>query len=171
MISEIKVGRRYNALLSLVSYANKCNSSDPDVEPVITYEELYKDALFFLDWYERLTDKSDNHFTIEDVNAALSIYGDKFVRMSRDYIEEITRVTMPVNKRNYRKRSEHRKIARYARDVGHPNNTWGLNNGHQSKGNEIEAYIATNQGKNPTEYAKALGVSRTTIYKYLKSKE
>lgn len=172
MISEIKVGCRYNALLTLVSYANKCNSSDPNVAPVITYEELHKDAMFFLDWYERMTDASDNHFTMEDVDAALCIYGDKFVRMTRDHIKEITKVEMPVNKRNYRKQADHLAKARNRCNEDYPNNTWALNNGHQSKKEEIQAYIKANPGKNPTEYARELGgISRTTIYKYLKSME
>jgi DNA-binding MarR family transcriptional regulator len=51
------------------------------------------------------------------------------------------------------------------RDVVHPNGEW---RGNKSKEQLVKEYIKNHPGENPTQIAKALNVSRPTVYKYMK---
>lgn len=167
---EAVAGGRYFAIMALAIYAKKC---DVDIE------ELYDDAMSFIEPFNKLTDGEYTHkktnkkkqrepFTEDDVNAALGVYEDKFVTFPRRDIEKLTQIEIPPNKRNGRKQDEHLKRARAVRDIDHPDGTWMEGNGRKSKAIEIATFVAKNPGLTPTEYAKALGVSRPTVYKYLK---
>ena len=53
-----------------------------------------------------------NRFTRDDVEAALSMFNEDYVTFPRDDIARLSGMTMPVNKRNWRKQTQHLRLAR-----------------------------------------------------------
>ena len=97
--------------------------------------------------------------------------GDKDIeKITIDDIEKLTDIRIERNKRNYRAQKQHLKIARATRDIIHEN--WREGNGRPkgsgTKENIVKEYIEKNPEDNPTEIARALNISRPTVYKYLK---
>ena len=73
------------------------------------------------------------------------------------------------NKHNGRPQGEHLKIARFARDLNYEEpNGWSNKNGAPTKQDEIRAYAADHPDASQRAIAKALGVSPTTVNKWLK---
>ena len=116
-------------------------------------------------------------FTEDDVKSALECLDLRFCNFSRKELESYTGVPMPPNKRNYRPQAQHLKIARFARDLNYDTpDGWREGNGRPKgspnkghpKGDAIRAYAAENPGASQRAIAKALGVSPTTVNKWLK---
>lgn len=171
LLSKARVGKRYYCLMTLVIYAKKCSSYDPKFNPnPVTYEELEADAFEIMEYFETLTDSDDNHFTEEDVMDALESYHDRFITYPREAIEYRTGIEIPKTKRNGRKQEIHLKIARSTRDILHEN--WrdgaGRPKGSGTKEQMVKDYIKDHPTDNPTQVARALKMSRTTAYKYMK---
>mgnify|MGYP000672304357 CR=1 FL=1 len=63
-----------------------------------------------------------NRFTKDDVVCALEMFNEDYVTFPRDDIAKISGLTMPVNKRNWRKQEQHLRLARgqlaILRDMG-----------------------------------------------------
>ena len=80
----------------------------------ISEQKIRRDAYAFLDHLESLTEDEDNHFSRADVKDALrALKGDRkrlSTIASREWIEDNTKVTIPANKRNYRKQKDHIKV-------------------------------------------------------------
>lgn len=95
---EVKAGGCYFSILALCSYGLKCGISE---------QKIRRDAYAFLDHLESLTEDEDNHFSRADVKDALRALKGGRKRLStiasREWIEDNTKVTIPANKRNYRK--------------------------------------------------------------------
>lgn len=102
---EVKAGGRYFSIMALCSYGLKCGISE---------YKIRRDAYAFLDHLESLTEDEDNHFSRADVKDALrALKGDRkrlSTIASREWIEDNTKVTIPANKRNYRKQKDHIKV-------------------------------------------------------------
>ncbi len=102
---EVKAGGRYFSIMALCSYGLKCGISE---------QKIRRDAYAFLDHLESLTEDEDNHFSRADVKDALrALKGDRkrlSTIASREWIEDNTKVTIPANKRNYRKQKDHVKV-------------------------------------------------------------
>ena len=130
----------------------------------IDYEELERDALALVDILDENTKDESNHFTKADVLAALKMYHEDFVNFPREKIAETTGLLILPNKRNFRNQAEHIKIMSFVRDMEYANGKW---RGNTSKEEIVTEYINSNPNKNPTEIARAIGVSRPTVYKYL----
>ena len=156
---EIQVGHRYNAILTLVIYANKCNIDD---------KELRRDAFSLLDIYEAKTEKEDNHFTKEDIEAALSAAKKDFARFPRSEIERLSGIAIPKTKRNGRPQKQHMKIMSSIRDIVHPDGEWRKGNGRPS----AEAIVYRWQKNNPdgrkADCIRDTGLSKPTVYKWWK---
>jgi DNA-binding transcriptional ArsR family regulator len=96
-----------------------------------------------------------------------------------DDITKLTQVPIEKNKRNRRGRKQHVKVMSAVRDAIYPDGTWRNKNGRpkgsRNKENRkkelIIEYAATHPEANVTDIARALGVSRPTVYKYLEEKE
>ena len=69
------------------------------------------------------------------------------------------------NKRNYRKQDQHLKLARgqleLLKEMGE------VEVGRPSKESLVREYLEDNPDHSPTEIARNLGISRTTVYKYI----
>ena len=53
-----------------------------------------------------------NRFTKDDVVCALEMFNEDYVTFPRDDIAKLSGLTMPVNKRNWRKQEQHLRLAR-----------------------------------------------------------
>ena len=59
-------------------------------------------------------------------------------------------------------------LLNFVRDnISYPNGDWRNKEGRPLKENLVKDYVDKNPDASPTEIAKNLGVSRTTVYKYL----
>ncbi|MDN8975009.1 HTH domain-containing protein, partial [Staphylococcus aureus] len=59
------------------------------------------------------------------------------------------------------------KGARAIQEINDPEGNWRNQEGRPSKENLVKEYIAENPDHTPTEIAKNLKISRTTVYKYI----
>lgn len=159
---EAVYGSRYFAVMCLVIYAVKCN---------VPYERVKADAYSLI---PIMTIKNNEKpFTAEDVECALECYDENYATFPRKDIEHISHIAIPTNKRNGRKQAEHLRRARAVRDVDYPDGGWrnkdGRPKGSGEKKNLVADFIAKNPTASVSEIAKALGVSRTTVYKWKES--
>ena len=88
-------------------------------------------------------------------------------------IEKLTDIIIERNKRNYQSQKNYLEDATAIRDVKmkQQNKVWwnekGRPKGSGIKEYLVKEYLEENPDDNPTEIARNLGVSRTTVYKYL----
>lgn len=158
---EAVVHGRYFAVLALVAYAVKCN---------VPLKELERDAYGLVPKLDRLSDEPGNRFTNYDVSCALAAYSSNELRFWRnEYMCRRAKIATHENKHNGRPQGEHLKIARFARDLNYDEpGGWINKNGAPTKRDEIRAYAAEHPDASHAAIAKALGVSRTTVIKWLK---
>ena len=98
---EIKVGHRFYGIMTLAIYAKKCG---------IDEDELRQDAFSLLRPYDDMSIESINRFTQDDVICALEMFNEDYVTFPRDDIAKLSGLSMPVNKRNWRKQKEHIQV-------------------------------------------------------------
>ena len=165
----VKEGHRYFCIMALAAFANKCG---------IEKAELIKDAEALLESFEALTTKSDNHFRMSDIHAALKAYEkENSVRWSPRMIEHWTDIEMKKTKRNKREQEVHLKMARMMRDfkMAEKGKTdWREGNGRKEETLEnskvaaavIEWMIAHPDSTNKSACARELNLSRTTVTKW-----
>lgn len=158
-------GNRYWCLFVAACYASKC--------PDVSYEELEEWAHSVRPRLDRLTRRPGNEFTAEDVEAAISVYGNPIsVKLRRDKVSQKTQLPMPVNKRNGRKQSQHMAVMRAVQSVTDPEMKWRNKNGRPkgsgTKAEAIRSYAAAHPDASHSEIAHELGVSRPTVIKWLK---
>ena len=158
---EAVVHGRYFAVLALVAYAVKCN---------VPLKELEKDAYGLVPVLDKLSAEPGNRFTDYDVACALSAYGSNDLRFwKNEYMCRRAKIAPHENKHNGRPQGEHLKIARFARDLNYDEpGGWINKNGAPTKRDEIRAYAAEHPEASQRAIAKALGVSPTTVNKWLK---
>lgn len=150
---------RYWCLNVLAAYAQKCG---------ISYEELEADALSLVPHLESLTEREDNHFTEEHALAAIDAYFDPIIhKLTRKRIERRTAIELPKNKRNGRSQAKHLEGARAIRDIN--NDNWREGNGRKPKADLVRDYALAHPDANHSEIARALGISRPTVIKWLKT--
>lgn len=154
---KVKGGHRYYFLMAMSIYAVKCN---------IPKDELKKDMYKV---FEELKDINHNHPLEEkDIYSALETYDRQYYNFTINDIEKLTDIRIDRNKRNYRNQDLHLKGARSIQEINDPNAEWRNLKGRPSKEQIVKKYINENPEANPTEIASALGVSRSTVYKYMK---
>lgn len=154
--NEATYGHRYFCIMALAIYASKCE---------IPLEELEQDAFNLI---TNMNDaNTDEPFTYEDVLSALNAYGESYKNFPRADLEKLTAIAMPLNKRNGRKQIMHLKGARAIQEINDPDGEWRNKKGQPSKAFEVKTYINDNPTATPTEIARALKISRPTVYKYM----
>lgn len=156
---KVVEGHRYFCIMSLAMYGLKCD---------IPYEEVKADAYSFLEEMESKTGNQDNHFTEEDIEDALKAYKENYMTFPRKDIEIITGISIPPNKRNYRKQEVHLMGARAIQEINDKVNqtNWRDGNGRKSKKDEVISYLLFNQKATKYKCIKDTGLSKMTVYKY-----
>lgn len=156
--NEATYGHRYFCIMALAIYAIKCN---------VSFEELEQDSF---DLIPRMNEANPQEpFTHEDVLSALNAYDENYKNFPREDLEKLTAIAMPANKRNYRTQEQHLERARAVQEIDYPNGSWRYK--QPSKEELVLDYIKENPNQTPTEIAKALNVSRPTVYKYIKKEK
>lgn len=156
-------GNRYWCIFVAACYAAKC--------PDVTYEELEAWAHRVRPILDAKTVKPHNHFTEQHVQDALAAYGNPIsVKLRRDKVAEKTQLPMPVNKRNGRKQAVHLMGARAIQEINDRVNgtDWRAGNGRKPKCDLVRSYAFDHPDASQREIAAALGVSKTTVNKWLK---
>lgn len=153
-------GHRYWCLMVLAVYAKKSD---------IEYEELSKDALGLVDFLDSLGDGTDP-FTEEDALDALEAYNGSYITYPIKTITERTGIPIEKNKRNGRTREAHMKRvnAMIDFDISMGEKDVRYHGGAPTKEAQIKAYAEAHPDANHSEIARALGVSRPTVIKWLK---
>ncbi len=154
---------RYFCLMALAIFAVKCGIEDrgrvrADMESLVPF-------LNSIDPEHPFGDDGE-------VDAALECFDLRYATFPRKDLEKITAIDMPANKRNHRKQALHLRMARsnleiLSEDAGRA--LQGRPKGTGTKAGLIRAYAAEHPEASHSGIAKALGVSRTTVIKWLKS--
>lgn len=159
-VEDIRGGHRYFFLMCMAIYACKC-----DVPKSKLKEDMYE-------VFEILKDiEHDNPITEYDIESALEAYDKEYYNFTINDIEKLTDIRIERNRRNYRKQEQHIKfingIKILKKQMGEIVQE-GRPKGSGTKEELIREYIKNNPDSSPTQIAKELKVSRTTVYKYLK---
>ena len=159
---EVSFGHRYFCVMCLAIYGVKCG---------IDAEEVERDALALIPHMNEI--EPNEPFTESDVRSALECFDERYVRFPRNDISRLSGVPVPVNKRNGQKQAFHLEEARAIRDIRQRRkgaNWWdgGNRGGAPTKEQLIKDYAAAHPDASHVQIAKALGVSRTTVVKWLK---
>lgn len=165
-------GHRYFCIMALAIFAAKCGILDRD--------RVKKDAMELLDTFNSL--KPTEPFTEDDIDSALECLDLRYCRFPRHDIEKITAVRIDSNKRRKgndrigqekhlylaRRRKEDMKTLGidFKNPEGRPA---GSLNKQYPKRDLILNYKEEHPEATQREIAKALGVSPTTVNKWLKS--
>lgn len=159
---EVTGGHRYHYLMTLAACAYKCG---------IPREQLEEDVD---DIFNQLRKVSHTHPLEEkDKITALKGYDEEFLRLPINTIRDLTGLHIEKTKRNGRSQAEHIRYMNLMRDnFTHPDGDWRKGNGRPkgsgTKEDLVKEYVKNNPEDNPTEIARALEISRPTVYKYLK---
>lgn len=157
---SIRGGHRYFFLMCMAIYACKC-----DVPMKKLKEDMYR-------MFDKLQDiEHGNPLTEYDIESALEAYDKEYFNFKIADIEKLTDVRIERNKRNHRKQEQHVKfmngIKTIKKQMGEEVKE-GRPIGSGTKEQIVKEYIKDHPTENPTQIAKALNMSRTTIYKYIK---
>ena len=162
--AKATVGHRYYCLMTLAMYAQKCSHYDAKKNPnPVTQEELEKDCFALFDRMEELTTEENNHFSNDDILAALEAFNERWTKYPRAAIEYKTAITIPANKRNGRTQAEHIKLMNYIREELNGNKDW---HGRKSKYDIVYDYVSENPNGTQYECVKVTGLDKKTVRKH-----
>lgn len=158
-VDKIRGGHRYFFLMCMAIYACKC-----DVPKKKLKEDMYK----MFDVLQEMEHK--NPLSEKDIISALEAYDKEYYNFKIVDIEYLTDIRIERNNRNYQSQKDHLEEARAIRDIRmkRQGRRWDDNNGRKSKEQLVKEYISNNPTTKPMQIAKALNISRTTVYKYMK---
>ena len=162
---QVKEGAAYNhryfCMMCLAIYGAKCN---------VPYEQVQKDVYDFVPFLNGINPQEP--FTISDADSALECYDYRYCTFPIKDIEVISAISIKRNRRNGRSQKAHLKMARMIQQLNDEENgtNWREGNGRPegsgTKKQAVEEYITGHPEATVSEVAKALGISRTTVYKY-----
>lgn len=161
-VEDIRGGHRYFFLMCMAIYACKCDVPKSKLKAdMCEVFEILKDI------------EHDNPITEYDIESALEAYDKEYYNFTINDIEKLTDIRIERNRRNYRKQEQHIKfingIKILKKQMGEIVQE-GRPKGSGTKEELIREYIKNNPDSSPTQIAKELKVSRTTVYKYKKNK-
>lgn len=135
---EIRVGHRFYGIMTLAIYAKKCG---------IDEDELRRDAFSLLRSYDEMSEDEINRFTQDDIVCALEMFNEDYVTFPRDDIAKLSGLTMPVNKRNWRKQDQHLELIRGIRDLKGKMGEAVSGGGRPEKRGQIFEYMRSHPNK------------------------
>ena len=154
---------RYFCLMCLAIYGVKCG---------VPYEQVEKDVLEFVPFMNAIN--PDDPFTVSDAESALECYDHRYCTFPIKDIEVVSAIPIKRNRRNGRNQKTHLKVARMIQQLNDEERgtNWREGNGRPAgsgtKEKIIGEYVTAHPNASVSEIAKALGVSRTTVYKHKK---
>ena len=159
-LSVVEQGHRYWCIMTLATYAVKCG---------ISKEELEKDAYGLIPFMNTRGDK----FTEDDVMHALEAFTESYITYPIHTIVTRTGIPIEKNKRNGQRQEFHLEEARAIRDIrqSRSNTNWwdnGNRAGAPTKKELVQSYAQEHPKATQREIARELGVSPTTVNKWLK---
>lgn len=166
---EATVGHRYYCLMTLAMYARKCSYYDEKRNPnPVTREELERDSLSLFDHMESLTNDDRNHFSNDDILAALESFDDKWLNYPRASIEYRTGIEIPPQKRNRQKQKDHLEEARAIRDIRSKRRgeKWDAHNGRKDKSDIISSWRRNHPEGNKAQCSRETGTDYKTVLKW-----
>ena len=156
---------RYFCLMALAIYAVKCGITDRD-----RVKADMESLVPFLDSIDPEHPFGNDH----EVENALECLDLRYKKFPIKDLERISGMAIPKNKRNYRKQPQHMEylngLRKMRRDVLGENEyeNSGRPKGSGEKCELIRSYAREHPDANHSDIAKALGVSRTTVIKWLR---
>ena len=159
---KFSIGHRYWCIYCLACYALKCG---------IDEDELIADAVYFAKYFNSVRRPDDEPFTIEDAMAAIEAFHLPRKLVTAQKISYLSGIPIKMNKRNGRTLEAHQDYRRIIRDF--KANMGECSKGGRPKGSGtkeqlIKDYSREHPKENHGQIAKALGVSRSTVVKWLK---
>lgn len=154
---EIKVGHRFYGIMTLAIYAKKCG---------IDEDELRDDAFGLLKQYDAMSVEDINRFTEDDIVSALEMYNEDYVTFPRDDIAKLSGLSMPINKRNGRKRADHIKLMNLVRDEVNGNKNWRNKDGRPTEKRTIVKWRQMHPDGRKIDCIRDTGLSKPTVYKW-----
>lgn len=163
---DVTLHHRYWCVHMLASYALKSG---------VDYDTLESDALSLIPQFDLLSDSDNNRFTEKDVFAAISVYDNPRAKFHTiEYIAGKSQVEVKRTKRRAKPISRSRNmksvndsIKREVEENGQDDPRY--RGGAPTKKELILGYAAEHPDANHSEIARALGVSRPTVIKWLRS--
>lgn len=150
---ETREGNRYMSMCALSAIAWKCN---------VPADEVERDLLGLIPRYNQ---NAVRQMKPEEVKSALKMYNDKAMLTQRERLQDWIGWEYRPQRRNGRKRSIHLALARgnkaVLKELGEMKPE-----GRPTKKDQVAAYRKKHPEATPTAVARALGVSRTTVYRW-----
>jgi hypothetical protein len=159
---QIRGGHRYFFLMCMAIYACKCD---------VPKSRLKSDMYEMLDILKSIP--HENEMTEYDIESALEAYDKAYYNFTIADIEKLTDIRIERNVRKGLKQKQHLHLARNRKkDMENYNipfkNLEGRPVGSGTKEQLVKDYLQEHPEDNPTQIARALGISRPTVYKYIK---
>ena len=155
-------GNRYNCIAVLFALAYKTEG--------IEFDDVMNDALALAPRLNRLTKKTGNDFTVDDVLDASAYYDEPSQILGLKAVYKMTKIYIEPAKRNGRKQAVHVKIMTGTRDILYPEGKWREGNGRPrgsgTAQEKVQRYRLEHPEATVTEVARALNISRPTVYKW-----
>lgn len=157
---KTREGNRYTSMCALSVIAWKCN---------ISQEELEKDLLSLLPDYNK---GATRQIKEKEIYSAMKMYNPKAMLTQRESLENWQGWEYKPIKRNGLKQSQHLYLARRRKaDMKAIELPMKAPEGRPTKKEFVTKYVNAHREATVTEIANALGISRTTVYKYLGGEE
>lgn len=153
-------GHRYWCVMVLAVYGIKCQIPKAEVEA---------DAMGLVRYLDGMTTEQDNHFSEQDVKAAMKAYNPDYITYPIHAITARTGIQVEKNKRNYRKQSTHLILARtmqHTRAMLGEDVLGGRPKGSGTKRQQVHDYFVEHPGASVIQASQELGISRPTVYKW-----
>lgn len=164
---KARVSHRYWCISMLAVYAVKCSHYDAEKNPdPVTYDELEKDAFSLVELFDSLTTDPDNHFTNDDVMAALEFWQDNWSFYKRDYVSYRAGFEIKENKRNGRTREDHLEVCRLIKKQKARKGELQNPDGRPSKQGEVRLWRLKHPNGKIIDCIKDTGMARATIKKW-----
>lgn len=163
---EVKGGHRYFFLMCTAIYACKCDV--PKAKLRADMDEVF---------HELQQIKHENELTRADMDSALEAFAKEYYCFTINDVEKLTDIRIDRNKRNGRRQSLHLRIARANRDIlceERGKKDWREGAGRPKGSGTAQARVAEYRAEHPaasvSEVARALQISRPTVYKWWDAK-
>ena len=154
---EIKVGPRFYGIMTLAIYAKNCD---------IDEAELRRDAFDLLKPYDDMSEEDINRFTKDDIVCALEMFNEDYVTFPRDDISKLSGMTMPVNKRNWRKQAEHLGRAWVVHAFVDPEGKWRNKDGRPKAQKKVYEWRQQHPAGRKADCHRDTGLDPKTIRKW-----